>query len=126
MGRALLPGKHRTRRAKPMVARFGRLPLKRRNNAVPTDRNPAPAVTRTKEPITRLLAGSREMRGHMSTTQGAQIRKLADLGRPGQPQPACGTTAPQDARPLHRMPRAGREPCPNVKGTNPRPSRRRG
>jgi group II intron reverse transcriptase/maturase len=73
---------------KPLVARFGGIPLKRQRMAVLTDRQPAPAAIHRKELIIRLLAGRCELCGHAGHTEVHQIRKLADLATPGQPQPA--------------------------------------
>ena len=42
---------------KPLVARFGGIPLKRQKKAVLDDRLPAPVTTRRKELVTRLLKG---------------------------------------------------------------------
>jgi group II intron reverse transcriptase/maturase len=72
---------------KPLVARFGGIPLKRQRKAVLTDRKPAPAAIRRKELITRLLTGRCEMCGHAGLTEVHQVRKLTDLATPGQPQP---------------------------------------
>ena len=72
---------------KPLVARFGGIPLKRQRKAVLTDRQPAPAAIRRKELITRLLTGRCEMCGHAGLTEVHQVRKLTDLATPGQPQP---------------------------------------
>ena len=72
----------------PLVARYGGIPLRRQKMAVLTDRQPVPA-TRRKELIGRLLAGRCEMCGHTGQMDVHQVRKLADLGPPGQPhQPA--------------------------------------
>ena len=72
---------------KPLVARFGGIPLKRQKKAVLTDRQPAPA-TRRKELITRLRAGRCELCEQRAEVEVHQVRKLADLTRPGRPQPA--------------------------------------
>ena len=72
---------------KPLVARFGGIPLRRQRKAVIDDRQPLLATTRRKELITRLLAGWCEMCEQQATTQVHQVRKLADLTRPGRPQP---------------------------------------
>jgi group II intron reverse transcriptase/maturase len=72
---------------KPLVARFGGIPLKRQNKAVLTDRQPAPA-TGHKELITRLRTGRCEWCEQRATVEVHQVRKLADLTTPGQPQPA--------------------------------------
>ena len=51
-----------------------------------TDRQPVPVIPR-KELISRLLAGRCEMCGRPGPTEVHQVRKLADLAKPGQPQP---------------------------------------
>jgi group II intron reverse transcriptase/maturase len=70
---------------KPLVARFGGIPLQRQKNAVLTDRQPVPATTHRKELVSRLLAGRCEMCGQADNVQVHHIRKLADLDKPGQP-----------------------------------------
>ncbi|MEV4362735.1 reverse transcriptase domain-containing protein [Nonomuraea sp. NPDC049625] len=72
---------------KPLVARFGGIPLKRQRTAALIDRPPDPGQIRRKELITRLLAGRCELCGKREPTQVHHIRKLADLGKPGQPRP---------------------------------------
>jgi hypothetical protein len=72
----------------PLVARFGGIPLRRKKNAVVTDRIPPPVAVRRKELVTRLVAGRCELCGQTGTVEVHHVRKLADLGRPGQPQPA--------------------------------------
>ena len=69
---------------KPLVATFGGIPLRRQKNAVTIDREPIP-VPRRKELIHRLLAGRCELCGQADKVEVHQIRKLADLDRPGQP-----------------------------------------
>lgn len=71
----------------PLVARFGGIPLRRQKNAVLTDRVPAPVTVRRKELITRLLAGRCELCKQPGPVDVHQVRKLADLQRPGRPQP---------------------------------------
>jgi hypothetical protein len=73
---------------KPLVARFGGIPLRRKKNAVLTDRVPPPVTVRRKELVTRLQAGRCELCGQTGTVDAHHVRKLADLARPGQPQPA--------------------------------------
>jgi group II intron reverse transcriptase/maturase len=75
---------------KPLVARFGGIPLKRQKKAILSDRQPAPAITRRKgnELIKRLRAGRCEFCEHRAQVQTHQVRKLADLTQPGRPQPA--------------------------------------
>ena len=74
---------------KPLVARFGTggIPLKRHKKAVLTDRQPVP-VTGRKELPTRLLAGRCEWCERRAQVEVHQVRKLADLVKPGPPQPA--------------------------------------
>jgi group II intron reverse transcriptase/maturase len=74
---------------KPLTARFGGIPLRRKRNAVLTDRVPAPVTVRRKELVTRLLAGRCELCKNTGTMVDVHhVRKLADLDRPGHPQPA--------------------------------------
>jgi hypothetical protein len=70
----------------PLVATFGGIPLTRHKHAVLRDREPAPATNRQKELIRRLLAGRCEICGQAEQVQVHQIRKLADLDKPGQPE----------------------------------------
>jgi group II intron reverse transcriptase/maturase len=73
---------------KPLVARFGGIPLKRHRKTVITDRQPAPPP-RPKEIITRLLRGECERCGKPARVETHQVRKLADLApQPGREQPA--------------------------------------
>src|ERR1022692_4917087 len=71
---------------KPLVARFGGIPLKRQRNAVIDDRLPAPAIRR-RELVTRLLRGECEWCGQQAPVETHQVRKLADLTRAGQQPP---------------------------------------
>jgi group II intron reverse transcriptase/maturase len=73
---------------KPLVARFGGIPLKRKRTTVLQDRCVVPVTTRHKQLITRLLTGRCELCESTRTIQVHQVRKLADLERQGQPQPA--------------------------------------
>jgi group II intron reverse transcriptase/maturase len=74
---------------KPLTARFGGIPLRRKRNAVLTDRVPAPVTVRRKELVTRLLAGRCELcKNTGAMVDVHHVRKLADLDRPGHPQPA--------------------------------------
>jgi len=72
---------------KPSVARFGGIPLKRKRTTVIHDRRVAPVTARHKQLVTRLLTGRCELCGSHSTIHVHQVRKLADLARPGQPPP---------------------------------------
>ncbi len=73
---------------KPLVARFGGIPLKRQKKAVLTDRQPVPATTIRKELITRLQTQRCEWCEQRAPVETHQVRKLADLYKPGRPQPA--------------------------------------
>jgi hypothetical protein len=72
---------------KPLVATFGGIPLRRQKGAVLMDREPVPGTARHKEVVRRLLAGRCELCGQADRVRVHQIRKLADLSKPGQPQP---------------------------------------
>jgi group II intron reverse transcriptase/maturase len=64
---------------KPLVARFGGIPLKRNRNAVPYDRVPDPTPHRHREVVQRLLRGACEICQQTDNIQIHQIRRLADL-----------------------------------------------
>jgi group II intron reverse transcriptase/maturase len=72
---------------KPLVARFGGIPLRRQKDAVISDRVLVPGVIRHKELVTRLLADRCELCKDTDGTSVHHVRRLADLHRPGQPQP---------------------------------------
>ena len=72
---------------KPLIARFGGIPLHRQKKAVIDDRPAVPATAR-KELVTRLRAGRCEWCQRHAAVETHQVRKLADLTRPGRPQPA--------------------------------------
>jgi hypothetical protein len=71
---------------KPLVARFGGIPLRRQKNAVPVDHEPGRPTAGTKELIVRFRARRCEMCERAATVQVHQVRKLADLLDPGQPK----------------------------------------
>ncbi|MGZ6693449.1 MAG: reverse transcriptase domain-containing protein [Solirubrobacteraceae bacterium] len=73
---------------KPRVATFGGIPLQRQKFAVVNDREPIPVTRPRQELINRLLAARCEICGRAGKVQVHQIRKLADLDRPGQPDHA--------------------------------------
>jgi group II intron reverse transcriptase/maturase len=76
---------------KPLVARFGGIPLRRQKTAVIDDRVPARMTHPRKELVTRLLMGRCELceqTGHMHVHH---VRKLADLQPPGPAQPTWAT-----------------------------------
>ena len=76
----------RAGRKKPLVARFGGIPLIRQKKAVLTDRQPVPATGR-KELTIRLLTRRCEWCQQHAAVEVHQVRALADITRPGQPQP---------------------------------------
>ncbi|MEV6227954.1 reverse transcriptase domain-containing protein [Saccharopolyspora shandongensis] len=71
---------------KPLVARFGGLPLKRQRTAALNDRKPPLATARRNELIHRLLSGQCEICEERVELQVHHVRKLADLNRPGRPE----------------------------------------
>jgi group II intron reverse transcriptase/maturase len=73
---------------KPLVARFGGIPLKRQKNAILADRQTVPVAARRKELIDRLLKGRCEMCEQAGGIEVHHVRKLADLTKPGQPPTA--------------------------------------
>jgi group II intron reverse transcriptase/maturase len=75
---------------KPLVARFGGIPLVRQKKAVLTDYLTAPYVPRRPgtEIIQRLQKGQCELCGERASTQVHQVRKLAEFAPVGQPKPA--------------------------------------
>jgi hypothetical protein len=73
---------------KPLVARFGGIPLKRRKTAVIADRAPGRNPYPRKELITRLQRNRCELCGHSGQVQVHHVARLADLAHPGPGQPA--------------------------------------
>ncbi len=71
---------------KPLIARFGGIPLRRQRKAVLIDLSPVMASTRRNELIHRLTAGRCEICGAEENIEVHHIRKLADLNRPGRPE----------------------------------------
>lgn len=70
----------------PLIARFGGIPLKRKEKAILTDRQPATApVYPRKELVTRLLHGTCELCGSAERISVHHIRRLADLTATGTP-----------------------------------------
>ncbi len=73
---------------KPLVARFGGIPLKRQRKAVIDDRPAAPLTRPRGSQLTRRLRTGRcELCELRASVQVHQVRKLADLAAAGQPQP---------------------------------------
>ncbi|MGW0643874.1 reverse transcriptase domain-containing protein [Streptomyces badius] len=72
---------------KPLVARFGGIPLRRQRTAVVKDREPmTPNRINRTELVKRLLADACEMCESRKQVEVHHIRKLADVNRPGQPE----------------------------------------
>jgi group II intron reverse transcriptase/maturase len=74
---------------KPLVARFGGIPLHRNKQAVLNDRltDPKRTTAYSKELIQRFLAGRCELCGRTDDTEVHHIRRLADLDRIATPRP---------------------------------------
>ncbi|WTZ46364.1 reverse transcriptase domain-containing protein [Streptomyces sp. NBC_01390] len=70
---------------KPLVARFGGIPLYRQRAAKVVDRRPTWVDYPHKELVTRLLADTCEICGHNGDVQVHHIRALADLAHAGWP-----------------------------------------
>ena len=60
---------------KPLVARFGGIPLRRKKNAVLTDRTPSPVAVRRKELVTRLQAARCELCKQTGVVQAHHVRR---------------------------------------------------
>ena len=104
---------------KPLVARFGGIPLRRQKKAVLTDRHAVPGATRSKgkELITRLRAGRCELCEQPAKVRVHQVRKLADLASPGRPQPAWAQLMASGERPSWS---ARPATTPSTRGSQPR------
>jgi len=74
---------------RPLVARFGGIPLRRQKRAVLYDRQPAPASGRSKgtELLQRLRKGRCELCEQRAEVRVHHVSKLANLATLGQPQP---------------------------------------
>jgi hypothetical protein len=72
---------------KPITAQFDGIPLQQNKFAILSDRKPVPTTTRRIELIERLLNGRCEICKHNGMVETHQVRKLADLTKPGRPQP---------------------------------------
>jgi group II intron reverse transcriptase/maturase len=103
---------------KPLVARFGGIPLKRRKTAVIADRVPGPDPSPRKEIITRLQRNRCELCQHSGQVQVHHVARLADLAHPGPGQPAWARLMAAKRRktlvvcpPCHDQIHAGRPPA---------------
>ena len=72
---------------KPLVARFGGIPLKRQPMAILIDQKPNIARPERNELIKRLLAEKCERCGSRENVEVHHIRKLADLEKGGRERP---------------------------------------
>jgi hypothetical protein len=70
---------------KPLVARFGGIPLRRQRAAVLTDQSPIMASAKRNELIHRLMAGRCELCESTDRLEVHHLRKLADLNRHDRP-----------------------------------------
>jgi len=69
---------------KPLVAHFGGIPLKRKQDAILVDRLPQFVITNRSELLQRMLADTCELCGSHKNVEVHHIRKLADLEKPGR------------------------------------------
>jgi Type II intron maturase len=69
---------------KPLVARFGGIPLRRQKEAVILDINPDRVVIRRNELVKRLLRDSCELCGSKEHISVHHVRKLSDLKKKGR------------------------------------------
>jgi hypothetical protein len=94
---------------KPLVARFGGIPLKRQRDAVITDRVLVPGIVRHKELVTRLLANRCEICKDTDGISVHHVRRLADLTPSGTTTTSMGggngTATAQDPGGLPHLPR---------------------
>lgn len=76
---------------KPLVARFGGIPLRRDRTALVIDKSTTRTDIRRKELVSRLLAGRCEICGGTDGIVVHHVQKLADLSDRRQPHPAWVT-----------------------------------
>ena len=72
---------------KPLLARFGGIPLKRQKLAVLVDQNPISMRSERNELVKRLLADQCELCGSQENVEVHHIHKLADLKKEGKERP---------------------------------------
>ena len=72
---------------KPLVARFGGIPLKRQKTGVLVDQNPIYIRSERNELVKRLLADKCELCGSRENVEVHHIHKLADLKKDGKERP---------------------------------------
>ncbi|MEU0941140.1 reverse transcriptase domain-containing protein [Embleya sp. NPDC005971] len=85
---------------KPLVGRFGGIPLRQNKKTVLTDRRPALVTIKRKELVTRLLAARCEVCGHVDEVEVHHVAKLADLGRSGHRPPWANLMAARNRKTL--------------------------
>jgi AI2M/AI1M-like, HNH endonuclease/Type II intron maturase len=69
---------------KPLIAQFGGIPLKRKQDAILVDQQPQFAMTNRSELLQRVLADTCELCGSKEKVEVHHVRKLADLKQPGR------------------------------------------
>ena len=106
---------------KPLVARFGGIPLKRQKTAVIVDRAPGRDPYPRKEIITRLQRNRCELCQHSGQVQVHHVARLADLAYPGHSQPVWARLMAAKRRkslmvcpPCHDQIHAERPPAANT------------
>ncbi|MEU8695016.1 reverse transcriptase domain-containing protein [Streptomyces sp. NPDC048665] len=72
---------------KPLVGRFGGIPLRRQKMAILADRQTVPVSVKRKELVTRLLAGRCELCGRTGAMEVHHVAKLTDLDKPATNRP---------------------------------------
>lgn len=72
---------------KPLVARFGGIPLRRQQKATLTDRQTTPVTVKRRQLVIRLLAGRCELCARTGAMEVHHVSKLADLEKPGGDRP---------------------------------------
>jgi Type II intron maturase/AI2M/AI1M-like, HNH endonuclease len=75
---------HRGENKRPLVARFGGIPLKRKQEAILVDHLPQFVMTNRSELLQRVLADTCELCDSKEQVEVHYIRKLADLEKPGR------------------------------------------
>ncbi|MEV4976235.1 reverse transcriptase/maturase family protein [Streptomyces scopuliridis] len=72
---------------KPLVARFGGIPLRRQQRATLADRQTPPVTVKRRQLVIRLLAGRCELCARTGAMEVHHVSKLADLEKPGRERP---------------------------------------
>ncbi len=82
--KCLRVGVQREQGKRPLVAQFGGIPLKRKQDAVLVDHTPQFLMVNRSELLQRVLAEQCELCGSHERVEVHDIRKLADLEKPGR------------------------------------------